>query len=78
MFTSMLKLFFFDVYALLDLIATLSFVTPLVPMKFDILPDILDKPFSISTPVGSSVVVDKVYKGCPILYPNRFTLVDVI
>ena len=43
--TDMLKLFSFDIYALLDPRATLSFVAPLVAMKFDILPDILDEPF---------------------------------
>ena len=36
----MLKLFPIDAYALLDLGATLSFVTPLVAKEFDILPDI--------------------------------------
>ncbi|XP_069150302.1 uncharacterized protein [Solanum lycopersicum] len=39
--TGMLKIFTLDVYALLDRGATLSFVTPLVDKKFDILPDIL-------------------------------------
>ena len=43
--TSMWQLFSFDVYALLDHGATLSFMTSLVAMKFDILPDILDEPF---------------------------------
>ena len=39
--TGMLKVFSVDEYALLDLGATLSFVTPLVPKKFYILPDML-------------------------------------
>ena len=56
----------------------MSFVTPLVAMKFDILPDILDEIFSVSTPVGDSVVAKRVYKGCPISLPNRVTLVDLI
>ena len=43
--TGMLKVFSLDVYALLDTSATLSFVTPLVAKKFDILPDILHEPF---------------------------------
>ena len=49
MVTGMLKLFSFDVYALLDPGDTLSFLTPLVSMMFDILPDVLDEPFFVST-----------------------------
>ena len=77
-FTGMLKLFSFDVYAMLDQGDLLSFVTLLLPMKFEILPDLLEEPFSVSTPVGDSVVVNKVYNGCPITFPNRVTLVDFI
>ena len=49
MVTGMLKLFCFDVYALLGQEATLSFVTLLVAMKFEILPKILHETFSVST-----------------------------
>ena len=52
----MLKVFSIDVYALLDPCTTLSFVTSLVAKKFDILPNILHKPFIVSTSVGKSVV----------------------
>ena len=76
--TGMLKLFSFDVYGLLDRGATLSFVTPHVAMKFEILPDILDETFLVSNTVGASVVVNKVYKGCHISLTNRVTLVDLI
>ena len=47
-------------------------------MKFEILPDILDETFSVSTPVGVSVVVDRVYTGCPISLPNRVMFVVLI
>uniref|UniRef100_M1BQ68 Gag-pol polyprotein n=1 Tax=Solanum tuberosum TaxID=4113 RepID=M1BQ68_SOLTU len=57
--TGMLQVFSIDVYALLDPSATLSFVTPFVAMKFDVLPETLTKPFSVSTPVGDSVVAKK-------------------
>ena len=53
-------------------------MTPIVAMKFYILLDILDEPFSISIKVGDSVVVERVYKGCPISLTNRATLVDLI
>ncbi|XP_049397319.1 uncharacterized protein LOC125861475 [Solanum stenotomum] len=40
--------------------ATLSFVTPFVAMKFEIFPDVLEEPFSVSTPVGDSDTGSKV------------------
>ena len=73
MVTGMLHLFSFDVYALLDPSATLYFVTPLVSMKFDILPNISHGPFLVSTLVGDSVVVNRVYRVCPISLTNRVT-----
>ena len=54
--TSMLKVFCLDIYYILDPGATLSFVTPLVAKKFEILPDILYEPFIVSNPLGDSVV----------------------
>ena len=62
----MLILFSFDVYALFDPGATLSFGTPLIATKFDIMPDILYDPLSVSTLVDNSAVVRRMYKGCPI------------
>ncbi|KAH0709324.1 hypothetical protein KY284_010751 [Solanum tuberosum] len=47
-------------------------------MKFDMFPDVLGKPFSVSTPVGDSIVAKRVYRGCPISLPNRITLVDLV
>lgn len=32
----------------------------------------------VSTLIGDSVVAKRVYKGCPISFPNRVTLVDLI
>ena len=76
--TGMLKNFTLDVYALLDPGATLSFVTPLVAKKFDVLADILHEPFLVSTPVGESVVPKRVYRNCPISLPNRVSNVDLV
>ena len=50
--TGMFKIFTLDVYALLDPGDALSFVTPLVAKNFDVLPNILHKPFLVSTQVG--------------------------
>ena len=74
----MLKVFTIDVYALLDPGAAMSFVSPLVAKKFDILPDILHEPFIVSTPVGESVVETRVYRNCPIMLPNRVFYIDVV
>ena len=52
MVTCMFKVFSIDAYALLDPGATLSFVSPLIAKKFDILPDILHEPFIVSNLVG--------------------------
>ena len=41
--------------------ATLSFVIPYVAMRFDVLPDVLLKPFSISTRIGDSILAKRVY-----------------
>ncbi|KAH0716653.1 hypothetical protein KY290_012914 [Solanum tuberosum] len=49
-----------------------------VAIQFDMLPDVLDKPFSISTPVGDSIVANRVFRGCSISLPNRVTLVDLV
>ncbi|XP_049378074.1 uncharacterized protein LOC125842814 [Solanum stenotomum] len=48
----MIKVFTFDVDALLDPGASLSFVTPYIAMRFDIIPEQLLAPFGVSTPVG--------------------------
>ena len=48
MVTGMLKVFYIDVYSLLDLGATSYFVTPLIARKFDILPDMLNEPFMVT------------------------------
>ena len=63
--TGMLQVYSTNVYALLDHGATLCFVTTLVDMKFNMLPDVLIEHFSIITLVGESVVAKRVYRICP-------------
>uniref|UniRef100_M1DNN4 Gag-pol polyprotein n=1 Tax=Solanum tuberosum TaxID=4113 RepID=M1DNN4_SOLTU len=77
----MLRVFQLDVYALLDPGATLSFVTPYVAMRFDMLPDVLLEPFSVSTsstPIGDFVVAKRVYRRCLVSLSHRVTLVDLV
>ena len=47
--------------------STFSLITPSVAKKFYILPDILYKPFIVSTPVGELVVAKRVYRSCAIM-----------
>ncbi|WMV08369.1 hypothetical protein MTR67_001754 [Solanum verrucosum] len=76
--TSMLKVFHVDMYDLLDLGATLLFVTPYVAMRFDISLEILSNPFHIFTPVGDSIVTKRVYRNCHIFVSHRVTHVDLV
>ena len=76
--TGMLKVSSLDAYALVDPTATLSYVTPLVHKKFDILADTFQEPLVVSNSVGESVVAKKVYRNCPIMLPNRVSYVDLV
>ena len=49
--TGMLQVFSINVYNVLEISVTLSFITPLVDMKFNMLLDVLREPFLVTTPV---------------------------
>lgn len=51
-------------HCLLDRWFTLSFVTPYVVLCFGFCPESILDPFSVSTPVGESVVAKKIYRDC--------------
>ncbi|WMV58299.1 hypothetical protein MTR67_051684 [Solanum verrucosum] len=74
----MLRVFQLDVYALFDPGAKLSFVTPYVAMRFDVLPDVLLDHFFIVTPFGDSVVANRVDRRCPVYLSYRVTLVYLV
>jgi len=76
--TGMSKVFQIDVYALLDPGVTLSFVTPFVSMRFDVLLEVLLEPFSVSTLIGDSVVAKRVYRKCAVSLSHRVTLVELV
>ena len=78
MATGTLHVFSFPVYALLDSGSTLSFVTPLVASKFDLLPEILHEPFLVSTLIGESIRAEKSYKDFLINVLDRVTYADLI
>ncbi|KAG5614829.1 hypothetical protein H5410_014653 [Solanum commersonii] len=76
--TGMIKFFTFDVYALLDPGASLSFVTTYVAMNFNILPEQLLEPFSVFTPIGESILGERVYRDCAISVNNKDTIADLV
>ena len=63
MVTGMVQVFSTFVYALLDPRSTLSFVTPLLALTFEVLPEVLHDPIVISTPLGENVRTDRVYQN---------------
>ncbi|KAH0674527.1 hypothetical protein KY290_024941 [Solanum tuberosum] len=76
--TGMIQVFNFDVYALLDPGVSLSFITPYVAMNFDVLPEKLLDPFSAYTPVGESILAERVYRDCTIFVNHKSTKVDLV
>ncbi|XP_070019480.1 uncharacterized protein [Nicotiana sylvestris] len=74
----MLTIFTFDVYALIDLGSTLSYVTPYIAKKFGIEPERLCEPFEVSTPVGELVIARCIYRGCPVKMHHYLTASDLV
>ena len=52
MVTGMVQVFSTSVYALLDPGSTLSFVTPLLALTFEIFPEVLNDPIVVTTPLA--------------------------
>ncbi|XP_069155812.1 uncharacterized protein [Solanum lycopersicum] len=76
--TGMLQVFSTSVYALLDPGSTLSFVTPLLALTFEILPEVLHDPIVVSTPLGENVRTERVYKNCPIVVSGKAMCANLI
>lgn len=74
MVTGMLQVFYIYVYVLLDPEALLSFVNPYIAVS----PITLTNSFSMSTPVGKSIISKKVYRNFPITVSQKITLVDLV
>ena len=49
----------------------MSFVTPYIASNFGISPEILAKPFSVSTPVGKTIIARRVYRNCPVMISQK-------
>ena len=74
----MIKVFTLNVYALLDLGASLSIMPPYVPIKFDVLPEKICEPFCVSTPIGESILIEQVYYDFTISINHKSTLSDLV
>nr|XP_009769702.1 PREDICTED: uncharacterized protein LOC104220517 [Nicotiana sylvestris] len=75
--TGILSVFSIDMYALIDPGSTLSYISPFVASKWDREPELLHKSFEVSTPMGESVVVRRVYQSCDVKIHDRHTLADL-
>ena len=76
--TGTLSIFSYNVYALIDPGSTLSYVTPLIAVKFERTPKLLIKSIEVSTPVGKYIVVKRVYHNCVVTVCDHDTLADLI
>ncbi|XP_070045314.1 uncharacterized protein [Nicotiana tomentosiformis] len=65
-------------YALIDPGSTLSYVTPYVAKVFAIEPEQLHEIFSVSAPVGESIMATRVYRDYLVTARGRDTMVDLI
>ena len=78
MVTGTLSIFLHDVYALVNLGSTLSYVTLLVAEKFKRTPELLVKPFEVSTLIGKSIIARRVYQNCIITICGHDTMADLV
>ncbi|XP_070032780.1 uncharacterized protein [Nicotiana tomentosiformis] len=67
-----------DVYALIYPEFSLSYVTPYVATSFGIESEQLHEPFSVSTPVGQSIMAVKIYRDCVVTVRDQDTMDDLI
>ncbi|XP_070029308.1 uncharacterized protein [Nicotiana sylvestris] len=67
-----------DVYALIDLESSLSYVTPYIATSFGIEPEQLHEPFSVSILVGESIMVARIYRDYVVTVHGRDTMANLI
>ncbi|XP_075097797.1 uncharacterized protein LOC142175124 [Nicotiana tabacum] len=76
--TGILLVFSHNAYAIMDQGLTFSYVTPYFAINLGLEPEQLSEPFLVSTPVGKSVRVTRVYRGCIVSIQGRSTEADLI
>ena len=62
----------------INVCATFYFVSLLIPRKFNILPNILNERFMVTTSVGESMVAKLMYINLLIMFLNRVTHVELV
>ncbi|XP_075110082.1 uncharacterized protein LOC142181216 [Nicotiana tabacum] len=67
-----------NAYAIMDPGSTFSYVTPYFAINLGLEPEQLSESFLVSTPVGESVKVTRVYRGCIVSVQGRNTKADLI
>ncbi|XP_070019629.1 uncharacterized protein [Nicotiana sylvestris] len=67
-----------NAYAIMDLGSMFSYVIPYFAINLGLELEQLSEPFLVSTPVGESVKVTRVYKGCIVSVQGRNTKADLI
>ena len=58
--------------------STFSYVSSTFANGLDLHCELLDIPIRVSTPVGESVIVEKVYRSCPVTFMESNTYVDLV
>ncbi|XP_069144454.1 uncharacterized protein [Solanum lycopersicum] len=76
--TCKLQVFSNSTNALLDQSSTLSFITPLLAITFDIFPDVLRDPIVVSTPLGENVKTNRLHKDCPTVVSCKTMSADLV
>ncbi|MFV1207883.1 hypothetical protein, partial [Klebsiella pneumoniae] len=78
MVTGIIQVFSTSVYALINIGSTLSFVTPLLALTFEIFSKVLHDLIVVSTPLGENVRTDRVHKDCPIVVCGKTMCADLV
>ena len=73
-----MQIFHLYVYALLNLEASLSFITPYIAVTFGVSLKTLAELFSVSTPVGISIKARQVYRNYPVTISQKVTSIDLV
>ena len=63
---------------LFDTGSTFSYVSSSFATGLNLHCELLDMPIRVSTPVGESVIVEKVYRSCLVTFVGRNTYVDLV
>ena len=74
----MIKVFIFYAYDLFDPGEILSFVTPYIENQFEIIHEKHSEHFYVSTPVGESILAERVYRDCLVSINHKNTMSDLV